>query len=477
MAERIRHHDWSATPLGPVDTWPEALKAAVRLVLRTPVPIVMLWGPSGVMIYNDGYTEFAADRHPDQLGTGVRKGWSEVADFNDNVMKVCLAGGTLSYQDQELTLYRNGRAQQVWMNLDYSPVLDEQGQPAGVLAVVIETTARVLADRRNAAEQDRLQRLFEQAPSFMAMLRGENHVFEMVNPGFMRLVGHRDVLGRPVSEALPEVATQGFIDMLDTAFRSGDAVTGSALPILLERRDGQAPEQRYVDFVYQPIRNDANVVTHIFVQGSDVTERVVAERQQELLMHELNHRVKNTLAIVNALATRTLRGAASLKEAEVSLNARIMALARAQDVLTLRSGDGAEIGDAVTAAVQSHDDDRQRFQIDGPGLRLNSGAVLAFSLALHELSTNATKYGALSVDTGHVSIGWTVEQRDNEPLLRFTWEEAGGPVVSPPTRRGFGSMLIEEAVAAETGGTTHLDYRPSGVVFTLDAPLKAIEES
>lgn len=355
------------------------------------------------------------------------------------------------------------------MNLDYSPVPDETGEPVGVLAIVIETTARVLADRRNAAEQDRLQRLFEQAPSFIAMLRGENHLFEMVNPGYMRLVGHPDALGRPVGEALPEVATQGFIDMLDAAFRSGKAVTGEALPVLLERREGEAPEQRYVDFVYQPIRNDDNVVTHIFVQGSDVTERVVAERQQKLLMHELSHRVKNTLAIVYAVATRTLRGAASLEEAEASLNARIIALSRAQDVLTRQSGDDAEIGNVVTAAVQSHNDDRQRFQIDGPELKPNPSAALALSLALHELSTNATKYGALSVDSEHVTIAWTVEQRDNGPILRFTWEEAGGPVVSSPTRRGFGSMLIEKAIAAETGGTAHLDYRPSGVVFALEA--------
>lgn len=476
MAERIRDHDWTATPLGPIESWPEALKAAVRIMLRTPVPVALLWGRSGVMIYNDGYTEFAADRHPEQLGMDIREGWSEVADFNDNVMKVCLAGQSLSYRDQELTLYRNGQAQQVWMNLDYSPILDEAGKPVGVLAIVVETTARVLADRRNAAEQDRLQRLFEQAPSFMAMLRGESHVFEMVNPGYMRLVGHRNVLGRPVRDALPEVATQGFIDMLDSAFRSGEAVTGAALPVLLERSEGQAAEQRYVDLVYQPIRNEENAVTHIFVQGSDVTERVVAERHQRMLMHELSHRVKNTMAVVNALAIRTLRGAASLGEAEASLVARIATLSRAQDILTRRRGDGARIGDVVAAAVQSHDDDRERFTMDGPALNLNPSAVLALSLALHELSTNATKYGALSDDQGQVAINWVIKPADDGLVLHFVWEETGGPLVSPPTRRGFGLRLIEDAVSAETGGTARLQFQPEGVLFTLDAPLEEIED-
>lgn len=477
MAKRIRQFDWSTTPLGPIEAWPEALKAAVRIILHTPVPIVMLWGPSGVMIYNDGYTEFAADRHPALLGSNVREGWPEVADFNDNVMNVCLGGQTLTYKDQELVLYRNGMAQHVWMNLDYSPVLDEAGQPAGVMAIVIETTGRVLADRRNSAEHERLQRLFEQSPSFMAMLKGETHVFEMVNPGYERLVGHRDVLGKTVAEALPEVASQGFVSMLDSAFLTGEAVTGTALPVLLQHGADLAPEQRYVDLVYQPIRNDQNVVTHIFVQGSDVTERVLGERQQKLLMNELDHRVKNTLATVRAIVMRTLRGATSLADAQTSLNARIMALAEAQQLLTIRKGEGADIGDVVVNAIRSLHDDCKRIKINGPGFKLSPSAALALSLALHELATNATRYGALSADTGHIDIRWTLEREDSQPVLRFVWEEVGGPTVSPPTRRGFGSTLIEEAVAAETNGATRLDYCPAGVIFTLEAPLEAIEQS
>ena len=475
MAKLIRHHNWSATPLGAIEDWPDALKAALRIVLRTPIPIVTLWGQSGTMIYNDGYIDFARSRHPEQLGLPVREGWPEVVDFNDNVMNICLAGGSLSYQNQEFTLYRNEVAQQVWMNLDYSPIVDEAGHPVGVMAIVIETTAQVLADRRNAAEHDRLQRMFEQAPAFMAIVRGDKHVFEMVNPGYLRLVGHRDILGKAVSEALPEVASQGFVDMLDTAFRSGEAVTGAALPVLLEREHGQTQEERFVDFVYQPIRNEENAVTHIFVQGSDVTERVIGLRRQKLLMHELSHRVKNSLAIVNAIATRTLRGAASLDEARVNLNARIVALSRAHNILIRRTGDGAEIGEVVRAAVQSHDDGRSTFQIEGPELNLTAGAALAISLALHELTTNATKFGALSLDTGQVSISWTIARQKDGPVLQFIWEESGGPHVSLPTRQGFGSTLIEKAIATETGGTARIDYRPTGVCFTLEAPQASVQ--
>ncbi|HEX8387432.1 MAG TPA: PAS domain-containing protein, partial [Sphingomonas sp.] len=144
----IGRRDWSTSPLGPINGWPQSLRTATAILLRSPVPMVMLWGEDGVMLYNDAYSVFAGGRHPELLGAKVREGWPEVADFNDNVMRVGLAGGTLAYRDQELTLDRHGRPEQVWMNLDYSPVLDESGQPAGVIAIVVETTQIVTAGRQ-----------------------------------------------------------------------------------------------------------------------------------------------------------------------------------------------------------------------------------------------------------------------------------------------------------------------------------------
>jgi PAS domain S-box-containing protein len=158
MARRVSEFDWKLTPLGPIFRWPQSLKTTVGIVLLSPVPIVMLWGEEGVMIYNDAYSVFAGGRHPRLLGSKVREGWPEVADFNDHVMKVGLAGGTLAYRDQQLTLYRSGVPEQVWMNLDYSPILDESGKPAGVMAIVVETTERVRAQAalRHNEEQLRL---------------------------------------------------------------------------------------------------------------------------------------------------------------------------------------------------------------------------------------------------------------------------------------------------------------------------------
>jgi PAS domain S-box-containing protein len=278
-AQLIANFDWAATSLGPISAWPQSLKTTVGLILRSHVPIVTLWGVDGIMIYNDAYSVFAAARHPSLLGSKVREGWPEVADFNDNVMKVGLSGRTLAYADQEMTLYRNNRPEQVWMNLDYSPILNENGDPCAVMAIVTETTKKVLAERWLLGERERLQLMFQQAPGFMGMLRGPDHVFEFVNPAFQRLIGNRDVLGSPLREALPEVEGQGFLDLLDQAYTSGVATGGNAQPVVFGA-DG-ASEQRYLDFIYQPVRDLDNTVIGIFVQGSDVTERFVAQRAVE----------------------------------------------------------------------------------------------------------------------------------------------------------------------------------------------------
>ncbi|NIL16466.1 ATP-binding protein [Pseudomonas sp. AN3A02] len=147
MAQRIRAFDWSTTDLGPIGDWPSSLTSAVQMMLASPIPMVMLWGRTGYMIYNDSYSVFAGGRHPYLLGVPVELGWPEVADFNRNVVDTCLAGGTLSYRSLPLELLRDGRPEQVWMDLYYSPVAGDDQQPAGVLAIVVETTEHVISER------------------------------------------------------------------------------------------------------------------------------------------------------------------------------------------------------------------------------------------------------------------------------------------------------------------------------------------
>ncbi|WP_339492044.1 hybrid sensor histidine kinase/response regulator [Pseudomonas rhizophila] len=154
MAGRIRSFDWSQTELGAIEHWSASLRSAVQVLLASPLPMVMLWGRQGFMIYNDAYAEFAGGRHPYLLGCAVELGWPEVAEFNRHVLDVCLAGGILSYRSKELVLLRNGKPEDVWMDLYYSPVPDDDQSPGGVLAIVVETTELVLTERaRQEAER------------------------------------------------------------------------------------------------------------------------------------------------------------------------------------------------------------------------------------------------------------------------------------------------------------------------------------
>jgi two-component sensor histidine kinase len=206
----------------------------------------------------------------------------------------------------------------------------------------------------------------------------------------------------------------------------------------------------------------------------DITDAKRAEEHLILLINELNHRVKNTLATVQSIALQSLRGLEG-EEAEAARNAfenRLLALARVHDVLTRENWEGAEMGAVVADAIRPLDGgaETSRFTVSGPPLRLPPRLALSIAMALHELGTNAVKYGALSNDEGKVAIAWTVT-RANEIRLSLRWSESGGPPVKKPTRTGFGSRLIERSLARELEGEVELVYEPTGVICTIDAPV------
>ena len=166
LARLISTFNWTNTPLGHPDCWPQSMRSTVALILQSSVPLVTLWGDDGVMIYNDAYSVFAGERHPQLLGSNVREGWAEIAEFNDNVMRVGLSGKTLHYTDQELRLNRSGTPEPVWMNLDYSPIIAESGEPCGVMAIVIETTAKVLAEQALKANEEQSRQIIDGAVDY-----------------------------------------------------------------------------------------------------------------------------------------------------------------------------------------------------------------------------------------------------------------------------------------------------------------------
>ncbi|KPH05049.1 PAS domain S-box protein (plasmid) [Rhizobium acidisoli] len=205
----------------------------------------------------------------------------------------------------------------------------------------------------------------------------------------------------------------------------------------------------------------------------DRTEQRENEERQRVLMHELSHRIKNTLAVVQAITNQSFRSASSMEEAEKSISARINAYANAHDILLQRNWLSATMDAVVGATSINLGVEPSRVKANGPAVDLAPQAALAFSLVLHELVTNATKYGALSVDTGSVEIEWSVRRNAGDDRFGLLWQERGGPAVEPPRKKGFGSRLVYSSLSAF--GDVSLDYAATGLTIRLDASLEKLQ--
>ncbi|MBV8682900.1 MAG: sensor histidine kinase [Caulobacteraceae bacterium] len=340
MAARIRNHDWAATPVGPIEAWPEAIKTAVDLMLDSTFPVSLHCGPDYVQIYNDAYVPLIGDRHPIALG---------------------------------------GRTLETFRELH-----------------------------------------------------------EVLKPLFERV-------------------------------RAGEAVHQEAQ--LFRYAKSGPVEDTWFTMSHQPVRDGGRVIAILSV-GVEVTRQVRAEERLKLVISELNHRVKNNLAIVQAMAGQTFRGATDPFAASEDFLDRLVALARANDALTEERSASIDLEAVANQALAAHVGQRKRLDFDGPRVELRAPVALALSMALHELATNAMKYGAWSNGHGKVSLAWRL-QPDGEapPRLHLTWRERDGPPVRPPERRGFGSRLIERALAAQLGGRARLAFEPEGIVCEIDAPI------
>lgn len=197
-----------------------------------------------------------------------------------------------------------------------------------------------------------------------------------------------------------------------------------------------------------------------------------AAEHQRLLIDELNHRVKNTLATVQSISAQTLRTADTKEDARDALERRLLALSRAHDVLTRESWDGADLVEVIEKALEPYQiSGENRLRITGPHVRVTPRMSLALAMAMHELATNAVKYGALANKTGTIDVSWNVTNGTAPPRLALRWTETGGPPVVPPRRRGFGSRLIERSLANDLDGQVEIAFAPTGVVCTVDAPV------
>jgi two-component sensor histidine kinase len=205
--------------------------------------------------------------------------------------------------------------------------------------------------------------------------------------------------------------------------------------------------------------------------GIDAKEREAADKLQKLILEELHHRIKNTLATVSAIASQSLRNVAGAEQAQHAIEGRLLALGRAHDLLLQARWTSADLGKIVRGATEAFDNpDVPKFSIAGPDIRMTSGAVIAIAMTLNELCTNTTKFGALSVPTGRVDIAWTL---DPGQRLNLTWTEKNGPAVRAPDRRSFGTRLIE-TLGKQLKGEVRLTYEPGGFVYAFNVPLASL---
>src|ERR1700674_180257 len=206
--------------------------------------------------------------------------------------------------------------------------------------------------------------------------------------------------------------------------------------------------------------------------GIDAEQRETADNLQKLILEELHHRIKNTLATVSAIASQSLRTATDLEHGQQAIESRLLALGRAHDLLLQARWSSASLAHIVQGATEPYDSKGEgRISIQGADLRIVSGAVIALAMTLNELCTNTTKFGALSTAAGRVEISWTID--DVKQRLRLTWTERGGPSVQRPTRRSFGTRMME-SLGQQLNGQVQLSYEPSGFVYSLDVPLRSI---
>ena len=268
-----------------------------------------------------------------------------------------------------------------------------------------------------------------------------------------------EVVGRSLWEVFPRARDTGLGRLFLKTMESRDTVRSETESVVFGGR--------WLAYRLFPLGDGMGVVFR------DITDRRSAEAQRDLLMKELEHRIKNTLAIVQSIANQTFRQSGLDPAAQQAFAARLASLGNIHAVLTQRSWDSADLHEIITSAVGPHSStESKRFEIDGPILRLAPQAAVTLSMAVHELCTNAVTYGALSAAAGSVEIKWSIDKNQ----FRWSWREQSGPPVVPPAQTGFGTRLIERSLATQLSAEVKIVYEPAGVVCTIDAPLSAVRD-
>jgi PAS domain S-box-containing protein len=427
---------------------------------------VMVWvtdAEGACTFLSSSWTKFTGQPLEDGLGFG----WVDCVHPDDRAAAreafASASSGKSAFRLEYRLRRRDGEYR--WAIDAAAPRLDESGALLGYIGSVID-----ISERRNAElERARLAKLVEAATEFIGISDLDRHAL-YVNRAGQRLVGLDDdeavrqtkVLDYFMPDELPRIEREVFPAVRETGRWTGELTfrnfkTGARIPV-----------------IYDVFRIDDPATgkpTNYATLTRDITAIKQGEEQRELLINELNHRVKNTLATVQSIATQTLRNSASFGAFQDAFVSRLVALSRAHDLLTRSNWHSAPFTEIVRETLEPYGVGSGRIRFDGPGIRLTPSAAVTLSMALHELATNAAKYGALSEPGGRIEVDWSLDRSAPRAWLNIVWAERDGPKVTQPGRRGFGSRLLERGVAGELDGEVALDFERDGLQCRMRLPL------
>jgi PAS domain S-box-containing protein len=390
-------------------------------------------------------------RHPDdrdRVADGLQNVLDSGNDFYEVEYRIIRPDGQVRW------IFRRGRI-----------VRDARGKAVRYSGVDIDITERKAAEAALAESEQRYRALVDNASDIVATTDMDLRITS-INPAIERILGYEpsEAVGTQLNRYVPADQLTKHEEMLRRKF-AGTETTRYETDLL--RKDGQrctveVNSKLMLDPLGQPI--GINSIAR------DITERRNAEARQMLLVRELQHRTKNILAVVQSIVLNTMARGNSIDTAREAIVGRLQAISRAQEFVASGSSGGAPLRELVEGQLATF---AARAKIDGPAVYAGAPFAQMFALVLHELATNAAKYGSLSQPRGSVAISWSIENGSGEPQLTFSWVEQGGPPVSAPTHQGFGSRLI----AAALSGTPRITYESSGFTYTIDVPLADVSRS
>ncbi|WP_171892230.1 sensor histidine kinase [Mesorhizobium erdmanii] len=469
VAALMRDYRWDTSPIGPPDGWTPSLRTTVDLLLAAQAEIVLFCGPEFIALYNDAYAPTIGDKHPRALGRPARENWAELWDDLEPLLSGVLeTGETFSAKDRPFYIERSGGVgETVYFDISYSPVRAQDGSVEAVLCIVSETTARVLAASRVRESEQRFRALVKASSDVIYRMSPDwQEMQELDGRGFLPSVERAAI--RWQDEYLFAEDQPGIQSAIDRAIAERGVFE---LEHRVRRADGSAgwTLSRAI-----PILDEDGTIQEWFGMAADVTSRRASDQHIRLLMREVNHRVKNQYAVILSMIRETAKRATDPRAFEFQIRERIMALSRSHDLLVVNEWRGAGLADLVREHLKpfAHE---ERLELSGPDVTLQLGAVQNIGMALHELGTNATKYGALAGDAGTVRISWRVPANgEGRNDFELVWEEhkpGGAEPTEAEPHRGFGNVVLLRVVPSSLSGSASLERQPGFVRWTLSAPL------